>query len=146
MSWAPTILKSNCIVLYPFSIIISYCNFRIGACLLREDYHHSPWSKIICMVLDLFHATTAKKYSRTPFPPKGREAESICASKGEGGRNLPDSCCSGILGCRLMFLITMITYCKEFQRYSDKTEIKRDSHTGNKYGKFQGQLLCLWEF
>lgn len=135
MSWAPTFFKSNCTVLYPFSVIISYCNFRIGACLLRDDYHHSPWSKTICVVLDLLHATTEKTQNlEDPISHKGREARSICASKGEGGGNLPDSCCTGTPGFSQMFLITTTTCREEFQRYCDKT--KTDSYTGNRSGKF----------
>lgn len=82
-----------------------------------------------------------KKYLRTSSPRTDIEAQSICASKREGFWNLPGSCCTGILGCRLMFLINIITYYKEFQRYCDKME--RDSHTGNKSGKFSRTASML---
>lgn len=51
--------------------------------------------------------------------------------KREGGWDLPGSCCTGILSCRVMFLVITITYCKEFQSCCDKIE----THAANKSGK-----------
>lgn len=60
--------------------------------------------------------------------PKGQRGS---AHRRDCGWDLPGSCYTGILTCRLMLLIIPITHCKEFQSCCDKIE----THTGNKSGK-----------